>query len=78
MLLFIRLYTLNASEPSRFNTSHVTLYRRSYTRVHCDARVSIHLMLLFIGLLQKKSALLLGFNTSHVTLYRHSIQNISR
>ena len=33
----------------RFNTSHVTLYRKTYFACRCRLLVSIHLMLLFIS-----------------------------
>ena len=55
---------------SRFNKSHVTLYRRdggTWTWGWC---VSIHLMLLFISQRQPDRRLQWCFNTSHVTLYR--------
>ena len=54
----------------RFNTSHVTLYRRDVGTWTWGWCVSIHLMLLFISQRQPDRRLQWCFNTSHVTLYR--------
>ena len=57
---------------TRFNTSHVTLYRyweRKDTRLKT---VSIHHMLLFISDRAEHERSQGSFNTSHVTLYRRT------
>ena len=53
----------------RFNTSHVTLYRRDVGTWTWGWCVSIHLMLLFISQRMNRIIRYLSFNTSHVTLY---------
>ena len=50
MLLFIRVWVwINRRSCISFNTSHVTLYRKSIYRNWNISFVSIHLMLLFIN-----------------------------
>ena len=70
MLLFILETVRDHPEYSRFNTSHVTLYREEVVWYGTENCVSIHLMLLFIVLAKPKQyAAWRSFNTSHVTLY---------
>ena len=71
MLLFILETVRDHPEYSRFNTSHVTLYREEVVWYGTENCVSIHLMLLFIVSMAKQSGIGSRFNTSHVTLYRY-------
>ena len=59
----------NLAIGTRFNTSHVTLYRWFRQLSDKGYKVSIHLMLLFIEALNIVSYPTKSFNTSHVTLY---------
>ena len=52
-----------------FNTSHVTVYRKSIPDHLPDDIISIHLMLLFIRFIISLYYLMPDFNTSHVTVY---------
>ena len=62
---------------SRFNTSHVTLYRRLQSWKLTSTSVSIHLILLFIRRKKDRQAQRNRFNTSHVTLYPSTLQHFS-
>ena len=70
MLLFIGRICRGSVANIYFNTSHVTVYRRSLPEAGTYTSISIHLMLLFIQKEKRQWRTWIYFNTSHVTVYQ--------
>ena len=69
MLLFIAFLLHTSYWCTRFNTSHVTLYRPESCRKQHHSRVSIHHMLLFIRNWKRKSRTGSSVSIHHMLLF---------
>ncbi len=72
MLLFIGREDTGMNKVIRFNTSHVTLYQKSYARIREEKGFNTSHVTLYrkFTVLTKAN---MRFNTSHVTLYHCSL-----